>query len=55
MYEIEDLDITLTWYYEELVVDKVQDRSEEVVKIAVVKREKIMANLLEVYDNIQQL
>ena len=54
-YEIEDLDITLAWNDAELVADKVQDKSEEVVRIAVAQGEDIMSNILEVHDNIQQL
>jgi gas vesicle protein len=54
-YETEDPDITLTWDDAELVMDKVQDRSEEVVRTAEAQREQIMAKLLEVHENIQHL
>jgi hypothetical protein len=54
-YEIEEPDITLTWDDAKLVMDKVQDRSEEVVRTVVTQREEIMAKLLEVDDKIQQL
>jgi hypothetical protein len=37
-YETEDPNITLTWDDAELIADKVQDRSEEVVRTAVVHR-----------------
>jgi NACalpha-BTF3-like transcription factor len=54
-YETEDPDITLTWDDVELVANKVQDRSEEVVRTVEAQREEIMAKLLEVHENIQQL
>jgi hypothetical protein len=54
-YETEDPDITLTWDDAELVMDKVQDRSEEVVRTTEAQREQIMAKLLEVHANIQHL
>jgi hypothetical protein len=54
-YDTEDPDITLTWDDAELVVDKVQDRSEEAVKTIEAQREQIMAKLIEVHENIQQL
>jgi hypothetical protein len=37
------------------VVDKVQDRGEEVVCIAEAQREEIMAKLIEVHETLQQL
>jgi hypothetical protein len=54
-YDTEDPDITLTWDDAELVADKVQDRSEEAVKTTEAQREQIMAKLIEVHVNIQQL
>jgi nitrogen regulatory protein PII-like uncharacterized protein len=54
-YETEELDITLTEDDVELVVDKVQDRGEKVVRIVEVQEEEIMENLLEIHENIQQL
>jgi hypothetical protein len=51
-YEIEDPDITLTWDDAELVADKVQNKSEEVVRTTVAQREEIMAKL---HENIQKL
>jgi hypothetical protein len=51
-YETEDPDITLTWDHAEHVTDKVQDKSEEVVRIVEAHREHIVAKLLEFHKNI---
>jgi hypothetical protein len=52
---MEDPVITLTEDDVELVMDKVQDRGEEVVCIAEAQREEIMAKLIEVHETLQQL
>jgi hypothetical protein len=54
-YEIEDPDITLTWHDADLVMEKVQDKSEEVVRVTEAHREEIMAKILQVHENIHQL
>jgi hypothetical protein len=54
-YETEDPYITLTWDDTKLVADKVQDRSEEVVRTGEAQRELIMAKLIEVHQNIQHI
>jgi hypothetical protein len=44
-YETKDPDITLTWDDAELIIDKVQDMNEEVVRTIELQRENIMAKL----------
>jgi tRNA A37 N6-isopentenylltransferase MiaA len=47
--------ITLTEDDVEFMVDKVQDRGEDVVHITEAQREEIMAKLIEFHDTLQQL
>jgi hypothetical protein len=48
-------DITLTWDDADLIVNKVQDRSEQAVKTTEEHREQIMAKMIEFHVHIQQL
>jgi hypothetical protein len=52
---MEDSVITLIKDNVEFIVEKFQEIGEETVCIAVVQRENIMAKLIEVYENLQQL
>jgi hypothetical protein len=47
--------ITLTEDDDELVMDKFQDRGEEVVCVAKAQREEIMAKLIEFHETLQQI
>jgi hypothetical protein len=47
--------ITITEDDVELVADKVQDRSKNVVRTIEAQREEIMAKLVEFHENIQRL
>jgi hypothetical protein len=54
-YTTEDPFITLIEDDAEFIVEKVQDRGEEVVHIAVAQRKEIMEKLIEVHETLQNL
>jgi nucleoside-triphosphatase THEP1 len=54
-YETKDLVITLTEDDVDLVVEKFQDRGEEVVLIVESQHKEIITKIIQVHENLQQL